>query len=136
MKFGRVGAALGLLVAVGLPASAQQIRTKMGVTIPFNFVVGGQDLPAGHYTIAAVNVDTNTAWRITSDDDRLSVSIITHDASSPIISHHRVVVFQQFDKRYVLTEFWTTEHSGRELLKARHQTLVVASAQNVEIAAE
>jgi hypothetical protein len=136
MNFGRVGVALGLLLAVGFPASAQQIRTKMGVTIPFNFVAGGEYLPAGHYTIRPIYVGTDTAWRITSDNDRLSASIITHDAWSPVMSHRRSVVFEQLDNRYILTGFWTTEHSGRELSKPRHQPLEVSSAKNVEVAAE
>jgi len=136
MKFGRVGVSLAVLLAVYFPASAQVIRTKMGVNVPFNFVAGSEYLPAGHYTIVQVYSHTDTTWRLTSDDDRLSVSMVTNNASSPVKSHRRSVVFRQVGARYVLTEFWTTEHSGRELPSAHHQTLEASSAKNVEIASE
>ena len=136
MKYARVSVFVALLLAVCLPAGAQVIKTKMGVNVPFNFVAGSEYLPAGHYTIVQAFSDTNTTWRITSDDDRLSVSMVTSNASSPVKSHRRTVVFQQVGARYVLTEFWTTEHSGRELPKAHHQTFEASSAKNVEIAAE
>ena len=136
MKFTRVSVLVALLVAVCLPAGAQVIETRMGVNVPFNFVAGSEYLPAGHYTIVQASSDTNTIWRITSDNDRVSVSIVTSNTSSPVKSHHRSVVFQQVGTRYVLSEFWTTEHSGRELPKAHHQTLEASTAKNVEIAAE
>jgi len=136
MKFARVSVFVALLVAGCLPAGAQVIRAKMGVNVPFNFVVGSEYLPAGHYTITPVNSDTNTAWRITSDDDRLSVSMVTSNTSSPVKSHRRSVVFQQVGTRYILSEFWTAEHAGRKVPKSRHETLEASSAKNVEIAAE
>jgi len=136
MKFARVSAFAALLVAGCLPSGAQVIKTKMGFTVPFNFVAGSEYLPAGHYTITPVNSDAKTTWRITSEDDRLSVSMVTSNTSSPVKSHHRSVVFQQIGTRYVLSEFWTTEHAGREVPKSHHQRLEASSAKNVEIAAE
>jgi len=136
MKFARMSVFVALLVAVCLPAGAQVIKTKMGVNVPFNFVAGSEYLPAGHYTIVQAFSDNNTTWRITSDDDRHSVSMLTDTTSSPVKSHRRSVVFQQVGARYVLSEFWTTEHSGREVPKARHQTLEASAGKNVEVAAE
>ena len=135
MKYARVSIFVALLLAVCLPAGAQVIKTKMRVNVPFNFVAGSEYFPAGHYTIMQVFSYTNTTWRITSDDDRRSVSVVTNDTSSPVKSHRCSVVFQQVGARYLLTEFWTTEHEGRALPSARHQTLEATSTKNIEIAA-
>lgn len=136
MKLGTASWLLAALIAVCLPAPAQVVTEKMHVNIPFNFVAGHEYLSAGHYTIVPVSNDTVTAWRITSDDDRVSVSMITLAATSPVKSHHRSVMFQEVGGRYVLTEFWTTQHSGREVPKASRQTLEAATGKNVVIAAE
>jgi len=136
MKSAKASWLLAALMGVCLPASAQVINTKIHVNIPFNFVAGHEYLSAGHYTIVPVSEESVTTWRITSEDDRASVSMITRAAMSPVKIHHRGVMFQQLGGRYVLTEFWTTEHSGREIPKASPQTLEAVSGKDVEITAE
>jgi len=135
MKLGKASWLLAALMGVCLPASAQVINTRIHVNIPFNFVAGHEYLSAGRYTIVPVFKDTVTTWRITSDDDRVSVSMITREAMSPVKIHRRSVMFQQLGGRYVLAEFWTTEHSGREIPKMSQQALE-ASGKDVEITAE
>jgi len=136
MKFGIVKWLPAALLAACLPAGAQTITPKIHANIPFNFVAGGQYLQAGQYTVAPAMEDTRTTWRITSDDDRVSVSMITHETDSPVKSHRRSLMFQQLGSRYVLTEFWTGEHTGREMPMPSRQTLEAASGKTVEVAAE
>ena len=135
MKFGKAKWLSAALIAVCLPAAAQDITPKMKANIPFNFVAGSQYLPAGHYTIAPVFKNTLTAWRITSDDAHSTAAMITSDASSPIRSHRRSLMFQRIGGNYVLTEFWTEEHSGREMPKP-HETQNAEAGKSVEVAAE
>jgi hypothetical protein len=136
MKFGKFFVCLALLAAACVPALSQ--NTKMGASIPFDFVVDGKLMPAGHYTVVPVWTHALNAWRIYNDSNNASVTIMTNEAESPVSSHNRGLVFLQTGGQKVLVEFWTGQHSGRDMEWSSVKGNFVADNGNkkVEIAAQ
>ncbi len=134
MRLWKVSLFLLLVVAACLPAVAQ---APMRVNIPFDFIAAGKLLPAGHYMVVPVWKDTQKAWRISNENDKFSVSMITNAVESPVKPHHRSLVFLQNGGRNVLVEFWPEEHSGRAApWSSVKQTFVADASKHVEIAAQ
>jgi hypothetical protein len=70
MKKSSLGIVLTLtcLLGLGISARAQDVD-KVAVNVPFEFVAGGQTLPAGTYSVSRVSDQAFPALLIRSDDN-------------------------------------------------------------------
>jgi hypothetical protein len=106
-----------LLITAVVSANGQTVKHQM-VNIPFDFVVGNSDLPAGSYMVQSVG-DVGGGLRIDSTDKtkavyRLSYPIVEMDPSTT-----SKVVFHRYGNKYFLAEIWTAgENNGRRLSKS------------------
>ena len=131
MKLFKASLFLALLLAVSLPVQAQ-----LQADIPFNFVVAGTSLPAGHYKVVQLSIFNEVGWLIF--DEHGGVMVRTVAADSKDSKHGPSFIFLAADGRYSLTQFWSGEDQGRELtLKPKVKTTILArSTKYVEIGAE
>lgn len=107
---------VGLLLA-GSAAQAQDTQVKG--TIPFNFVVGNQVLPAGEYEVTTVSFG-NPAILIRSDNGKSASLAVTHGCSSYQRSDKTKLVFHIVAGQYFLSQIWMQGNdTGRELRKSR-----------------
>jgi hypothetical protein len=135
MKLWKLSLFMVLVVAACLPAAAQS--PVMRVNIPFDFIADGKLLPAGHYMVLPVWQGSQKAWRISNENDKFSVSMITNAVESPSHPHHRSLVFLEAGGPKLLVELWPEAHSGRGVPKSTvKQTLVAGAGKQVEVAAE
>jgi hypothetical protein len=133
MKFCKVSLFLALLVAVCLPAAAQTEGLRLN--IPFDFIVAGKSLPAGHYTVVPVFTNSSVTWCVSGE--HASVMVNTNLVQSTQSAHNLSLVFLQSDGTYSLAQIWDQEHSGRELLRSKQkQTMVAQGGKYVEVGAE
>jgi hypothetical protein len=87
----------------------------------------------GHAGVAGLQ----KAWRISNENDKFSVSMITNAVESPNHPHHRSLVFLEAGGPKLLVELWPEAHSGRGVPKSTvKQTLVAGAGKQVEVAAE
>jgi hypothetical protein len=108
-KVSKVSLFLAFLVAVCLPAVAQ---TQMRLDIPFNFIVAGKSLPAGHYMVVPAFGSDNSSWHIYGDHD--SATVMTRPEPSPRTEHRPTMVFQLTNQGYALVQFRPTGYLGRD----------------------
>src|ERR1700730_10296117 len=94
--------ALSMVTAV---VSANGQSTSAKANVPFEFVVGSQNLPAGAYTVSSIN-SSGEALRINSADARSSAVRLTIPANGK--TDHAKLVFHRYGERYFLAEVWTT----------------------------
>ena len=136
MKLGKMFLFAALLAVACVSAFGQS--TTMRVNVPFDFVVDGKLMPAGHYMVVPVWKDALKAWRITNDSNNASVTMLTNEAESPVQSHNRGLVFLQTGGQKVLVEFWTGQHTGRDMPWSSVKPTFVADNGNkrLEIAAQ
>jgi len=135
----KVSLCIALLVALCLPAVSQ---SKLLVDVPFNFVAGGQSLPAGEYRVSQAFLWSNDGWCIRSSKN--SAAMITNQVRSPYKAHRPSMVFVHSSDGYSLAQIWTSEHEGYELqLRPSVKTIIlteekksIKSPQYVEIASK
>jgi len=94
MKFASV--LLTLICVLGLSAAAKaDIRGQIRVTLPFEFVVDGETLPAGTYTLSTFSDDKFDGLILSNHDHRIGVfvhpvEIEGTSADKPQVSFQRV----------------------------------------------
>jgi hypothetical protein len=110
------------LAMVTAVASANgQTLTATKAKVPFEFVVGDKNLPAGSYTIRAIT-EAGDALRIRGVDSEASAVRVTMPAKGK--ANHAKLVFHRYDQRYFLAEVWSTNNDGRELMTSRQERAI------------
>lgn len=96
-------ALLGLVatLALAVAVNAQGLSTFV-VSVPFDFIAGTKQLPAGRYTISRVRSDAETALIIRSEDGRSSAVFLTNRSDAD--PGAAAFVFRQHGDRYFLAE--------------------------------
>ncbi len=117
--------ALVLVVVTVVPLQAQSSNTSgaLRVTIPVQFTVGTQKLPAGDYIVAPV-FDKSIALR--NADGGKAVVALTDSVGGGSKVQGPKLVFNRYGDRYFLAEVWLGRaDTGRQLF---------ASAEEIELA--
>ncbi|HTS58974.1 MAG TPA: hypothetical protein VMH03_15630 [Terriglobales bacterium] len=132
MKFLKLSLLLALLVAACVPGVAQ--TQQLQLNIPFDFMVKGKILPAGHYIVRRGTIDDDV-WTIESGHG--SAMFLTNPVESQKVAHGPSLIFLKAGDQYALLQIWDSGHAGRELLMSNvKQTMVAQNTQIVEINAE
>jgi hypothetical protein len=111
-------ALLGLAAALALAVAANaQVSGAVVINVPFDFVAGGKQLPAGRYTVSRMRSDSETSLLIRREDGRAAAIVLTHrGGGSPRAA---ALVFRQHGESYFLAEVsMPGTDSVRELPKA------------------
>jgi hypothetical protein len=111
---------LGLLFAT---ASAYAQTVALKANVPFNFIVSGNTLPAGEYTIQSLSPNTR-ALVIRGADN--SANIVTANSCESLRPSEKTkLVFHRYGDRYFLSQIWTAGNSsGSELPPSRREAEV------------
>jgi hypothetical protein len=133
MKFCKFSLFIALLVAACLPSVAQVEQLRLN--IPFDFIVKGKTLPAGHYVVQRLGSLDGSVWAI--EGGQGSAMFLTNPVESPKTAHGPSVIFLKSGDQYSLLQIWGEQHWGREVLRSNvKQTLVAKGGNYVEIGAE
>jgi hypothetical protein len=100
------------LAAGAAPASAGSVDA-MRAQIPFDFHIGDTLVPAGRYTVRALN-DGETTLRLS--DGRHGASINTNAAQGAVNAERQArLVFRKYGDQYFLAAVWGADNTGRSL---------------------
>lgn len=103
--------ALSLVTAV---VSNGQSTQRVYANVPFNFVAGNKELPAGRYNVAPMTSD-GQAVRISGTESSLSVIRLTSTINKTKPSDRTKLVFHRYGNSYFLSEVWCQGNtSGRQ----------------------
>ena len=91
---------LAAALALGVAANAQAVMNKVVIRVPFDFVAGGRQMPAGSYTVRRVRSDAEAALIIRSEDGRSSAVVLTNTGDAGPST--AALVFRQHGDRYFL----------------------------------
>ena len=115
-------AALTLFVTTFAVASAhaQNSSANQKVTIPFDFFVGSEKLPAGKYILRAE--DSRTAMRIQRGDQSIGTYFLIHPVGGSQIQDQSKLIFRKYGDQYFLSRVWAAGHAtGHELNMSNRQ---------------
>jgi hypothetical protein len=116
-----VGALVATILFTVSIANGQSASQRFTATIPFEFNVGEQALPAGEYEIAIVNPSSDQrVLRIRSTTGTESAIVHTHSLNNQATNEAKLV-FRAYGKRYFLGQAWSGA-AGSGLETAKSQT--------------
>jgi hypothetical protein len=92
--------ALTCMFGVSVSAHAEDIN-RIKVTVPFDFVAGGQTLPAGTYSVSRVSDQSFSALAIRNDDSSVFVLPVVFDG---VIADHAKLTFEHVGNKYLLSK--------------------------------
>ena len=95
--------------------------TRLKATIPFEFQVGNQVLPAGEYTVTCLNPTSPNRILNLSTKDGSKVVIQTSDTKGKAGDNARLV-FHRYGDKYFLSQAWLpADESGLAIQKSRSE---------------
>ncbi|SRR6266536_969661 len=113
--------ALAFVTAV---TSAYGQSTRETAKIPFEFVVGDKNLPAGEYAVGSITA-SGEALRVSSTEQNQSAARLTIPISRAKAEDKGKLVFRRYANHYFLSEVWMPgETTGRQLLKSAQQKAI------------
>lgn len=92
---------LAATLALAFAANAQDLHAVV-IRVPFDFVAGGKQMPAGRYTVRRVKSDAETTLLIRGEDGRPSAVLLTYTGGPQPTA--AALVFRQHGDRYFLAE--------------------------------
>jgi len=100
-------------------ASAQTAQ-HLAFEVPFDFIVGDRQLPAGRYRVRRVKADSETALRIEDERGRLRATVLTNSA---VAAPGRAgLTFKQYGDQHFLAAVWMPGAAGgRELQESKQE---------------
>jgi hypothetical protein len=101
---------LTCLLGLGVSAHAQDVD-RLVVNVPFDFVAGGETLPAGTYSVSRVSPEVNRALVIRSNDNSVFLLPMFFDGSSDSVNEvsadRTELGFEHVGDKYFLTKVET-----------------------------
>lgn len=98
-----------LCFTVALQAQMMPPRPLLTADVPFEFVAGGMNLPAGQYDVFHV---MSPDWIMLKNSDAHSTAVLLVDVSSPLGGQSSPkLVFNRYGAKYFLSQVWT-EHDN------------------------
>jgi hypothetical protein len=102
-------AAVLAVAFTGMFTGAARAQDRVVATVPFPFVVHGQELPAGHYDITT----EDGVLSIRGTDNSLRMIALTQpaDGRDPV-GDQPVLVFIRYENQNLLSQIWESEADG------------------------
>ena len=125
----RIRTLLGsILLLMATMASAQKVQ----FTVPFSFVAGSTNLPAGDYTI---ELNRRKGAMILRSEDRSgnNALMLTNNSESARNPGKTYAIFQRYGTHYFLAEVWR-QGAGQTLIPGKLERELASKHSNVEVA--
>lgn len=107
-----------LALSASVSAYAQAAR-RVSVEIPFEFVAGGERLPAGRYSIKSVLRNSDKMLLIQSEDGRRAATVLTNTGRQQE-SGRAELTFRQYGEQFFLSRVWVSGlAAARELPQSK-----------------
>jgi hypothetical protein len=125
------------LVMAGIMALTAMATTRVAqaqealvVNVPFDFIAGNQNLPAGEYSVKVSQTDARIVL-IERRDATAAMFIGTNTVVANTIQSESKLVFNRYGDRYFLSQVWNEGNSrGRQLMKTAREKEIAQTAKN------
>ena len=125
----RIRTLLGsILLLMATMASAQTVH----ITVPFSFVAGSHNLPAGDYTIE-LNHEKDTMILRSEDRSGNSVVMLASNSERAANPGQSYAIFQRYGSQSFLAEVWR-QGAGQTLIPGKLERELASKHSKVEVA--
>ena len=120
---------LGFFAVIMLAAAANaQTSHRIEINVPFDFVAGQKQMPAGHYTVRRIRVDSESALLIRGEGKGTEAVVLTNSGGEDPTGAS--LTFRQHGERYFLAQISIPgTASVRELTRTRAERELVEQAK-------
>lgn len=127
----RVTAMLALVVALtAVSAQAQTFSKVMRFTVPFEFNVGNEVLPAGDYTVL---VESQTITLRKSDGKANAIVLAQRTVTARHIDNKVKLTFRHYGDQAYLSQVWLSDGRGKELRQRKDKDYLAQNSRVVEV---
>jgi hypothetical protein len=113
---------LGVLT-LGSTVQAQHTERTIKANIPFDFVVGSEVFPAGHYSLVFIGP---VLLELHDSEGRVLANVLTHAVQASTRPVRPKLLFESEAGQQVLTQVWQQgEFTGLQILQPKSGTLAV-----------
>ena len=125
----RIRTLLGsILLLMATMASAQTVH----FTVPFSFVAGSKNLPAGNY-IFELNRENNTLILLSEDRSGNNALMLANNSESARNPDKTYAIFQRYGAHYFLASVWR-EGVGQTLIPGKLERELASKRSRIEMA--
>jgi hypothetical protein len=125
---------IALVVFAGTTSYAQVLQDTLSFHVPFSFYIENTRLPAGDYTIRAMDPTDTFDLLIANATDTVEVDFLTNAAHIEQPTTDPELEFQKFGNRYFLSHIWLQGFNrGFALMKPRMQQKLEKQGMHGEI---
>jgi hypothetical protein len=126
----RIRTLLGsILLLMAAMASAQTVQR---MTVPFSFVAGSHNLPAGDYTIE-LNREKDTMILRSEDGSGNNAMMLARNSERYTTLDKSYAIFHRYGAHYFLAEVWS-QGAGQTLIPGKLERELASKHSNVEVA--
>ena len=94
-----------LCFTIAVQAQTMAPKPLLTVDVPFEFVAGGMNLPAGQYDVLHV---TSPDWVMLKNSEAHATAVLlVHLSSADVDQSTPRLVFNRYGERYFLSQVWT-----------------------------
>jgi hypothetical protein len=108
---------LAVALVGGLFVNSSSAQDVIDAKIPFSFVVGSEEFPAGQYQFTTSPSVLTIRGR---DNDARMFAMANPAGGRDPHGDDPVLFFNRYEKTYQLTEIWNSENQGSSLVMRRH----------------
>jgi hypothetical protein len=114
---------LSLIVTLAVTSAKAQSRSHfMRINIPFEFIIRGETLPPGAYTVKRASSDKPETLLLSSADGGSRLNILTNIVRANTRQTESKLVFHQYGDQYFLSQIWEAgDNEGRQLSASRQE---------------
>jgi len=123
-RVGRVFTSLLLgVLMLGSTVYAQRTKRIIKANIPFDFVVGSEIFPAGHYSVALIGP---VLLELRDSEGHALINVLTQSVQAPATPGQPKLRFNKEDGQIVLTQVWQEGNEiGQQVLRSKSVTVAV-----------
>ena len=128
----RIRTLLGSILLLMAAMASAQTAQRVTMTVPFSFVAGSRNLPAGDYTI---ELNREKDRMIIRSEDRSGNNAVMLARSSERYTNldKSYAIFRHYGSHYFLAEVWR-QGTGQTLFPGKLQRELASKHSNVEVA--
>jgi hypothetical protein len=123
---------LAMSLALLMSAAAQAQTTHMKVTVPFEFIAGNVQLPAGEYEVTALGPWGGNTLSVHNVNSNAGSVVVSNSCRSQKPAADAKLVFYRYGHQYFLAQVWNrNSFSGSQIrIKPRQTELAKNQAKD------
>jgi hypothetical protein len=126
--------ALAVLLSVVATGTCYAQQTTLAVKIPFAFQAGDHTLPAGEYRVESALTGTKVIQLLRQVDGDAVIAFVTMTVDSRNGHPDAELIFNCYGQTRFLSQIWTGDGEGRQLIKSNREKQTAAGERGREIA--